>query len=181
MRAISIFAGLLMLIAGTAYADNFTLVSPDIGGQLTQKEVADVFGCSGDNTSPTLSWSGAPKGTKSFAVTMYDPDAPSGSGWWHWLIFDVPANVTTLPSDAGDPSEALAPKGSIQSTTDFGKPGFGGACPPPGHGAHRYIFTVYALGVEKLGLGADSNPALVGFNLNAKALAKASIIAYFGR
>lgn len=182
MRLSSMLLGFaLLVLAGSVNAEGFTLTSPDLGGQLSQKEVFVGFGCSGGNTSPTLNWSNAPKGTKSFAVTLYDPDAPSGSGWWHWLIFDIPAGAQSLSSNAGNLKSGLAPKGSVQSKTDFGQNGFGGACPPPGDKAHRYVFTIYALKVGKLGLPATTNAATVGFNLNANALAKASIITYFGR
>ncbi len=114
-------------------------------------------------------------------MTVYDPDAPTGSGWWHWLIFNIPANVHSLKAGAGDPAAKLAPPGSVQSRTDYGRPGFGGACPPKGDRAHRYIFTVYALGVEKLELKVDSPPAMVGFFLNHNAIGKASLMAYYAR
>lgn len=163
------------------FAQTFTLKSRDIGGQATEKQVFNGFGCSGANISPQLSWENPPKGTKSFAVTMYDPDAPTGSGWWHWLMFDIPATTRELPTNAGDVKQNLAPKGAIQSVTDFGTRGYGGPCPPPGHGRHQYIITVYALKVEKLGLDSTATPALVGYNLNANAIQKASIIMYYGR
>ncbi|HXG39244.1 MAG TPA: YbhB/YbcL family Raf kinase inhibitor-like protein [Bacteroidota bacterium] len=163
------------------FAQTFTLKSKDIGGQATEKQVFNGFGCSGANISPQLSWENPPEGTKSFAVTMYDPDAPTGSGWWHWLMFDIPATTRELPTNAGDVKQNLAPKGAIQSVTDFGTRGYGGPCPPPGHGRHQYIITVYALKVEKLGLDSTATPALVGFNLNANAIQKASIVMYYGR
>lgn len=163
------------------FAQTFTLKSRDIGGQATEKQVFNGFGCSGANISPQLSWENPPDGTKSFAVTMYDPDAPTGSGWWHWLMFDIPATTRELPTNAGDVTQNLAPKGAIQSITDFGIRGYGGPCPPPGHGRHQYIITVYALKVEKLGLDSTATPALVGFNLNANTIQKASIIMYYGR
>ncbi|RJP90140.1 MAG: YbhB/YbcL family Raf kinase inhibitor-like protein [Desulfobacteraceae bacterium] len=178
-----IFAIILTLItsAGLAFADGFTLKSNDISGQLSENQVFNGFGCSGKNISPHLMWENAPKEAKSFAVTVYDPDAPTGSGWWHWLIFDIPANVHSLAAGAGNPEKNLAPKGSIQSATDFKTTGFGGACPPVGDRPHRYIFTVYALNVEKLSLDASTPPAMVGFFLNQNAIVKASIIAYLGR
>ncbi|HPV30988.1 MAG TPA: YbhB/YbcL family Raf kinase inhibitor-like protein, partial [Deltaproteobacteria bacterium] len=157
------------------------LTSGDLGGQLTQEQVYSGLGCNGQNVSPSLQWTNAPENTKSFAVTVYDPDAPTGSGWWHWVIFNIPSTAGRLEKGAGDPGKNLAPRGSIQSVTDFGKPGFGGACPPPGDRPHRYIFTVYALSVEKLDLDEKTPPAMVGFALNQHALAKASIIAYYGR
>ena len=167
----------LGLCASFLFADNFTLSSSDLKGQLTNKEVFSGFGCSGENISPELSWKDAPKGTKSFAVTVYDPDAPTGSGWWHWVVFDISKDKFTLPSGFGN-SES---KDAIQSITDFGKTGFGGACPPKGDKAHRYIFTVHSLDIETISLDKNSNPALVGYYLNAHSLAKASLISYYGR
>jgi len=162
-------------------AQTFTLKSGDIGGQLTNKQVFNGFGCSGENISPQLSWENAPEGTKSFAITVYDPDAPTGSGWWHWVVFDIPSSTKELVSNAGNIEANLAPKGAIQSITNFGKSGFGGACPPQGHGLHQYVFTIYALKTDKLGLKADTNPAIVGYYLNNNTIAKASISAYFQR
>ncbi|RXK11434.1 YbhB/YbcL family Raf kinase inhibitor-like protein, partial [Halarcobacter mediterraneus] len=144
---------------------------------LTNKQVFNGFGCTGENISPQLSWKDAPKGTKSFAVTVYDPDAPTGSGWWHWVVFDISKDKCTLPSGFGN-SES---QDAIQSITDYGKSGFGGACPPQGDKAHKYIFTVHALDVETLGLDKNANAALVGFYLNSHSLAKASLISYYGR
>ena len=167
----------LALCASFLFADNFTLSSSDLKGQLTNKEVFSGFGCSGENISPELSWKDAPKGTKSFAITVYDPDAPTGSGWWHWVVFDISKDKFTLPSGFGN-SES---KDVIQSMTDFGKTGFGGACPPKGDKAHRYIFTVHSLDIETISLDKNSNPALVGYYLNAHSLAKASLISYCGR
>jgi Raf kinase inhibitor-like YbhB/YbcL family protein len=171
----------ILLAAPLAQAENFTLTSKDLGGQLSDQQVFSGFGCTGKNISPQLLWKNAPVDTKSFAITVYDPDAPTGSGWWHWVVFNIPATVTQLAADAGNPSKDLAPKGSIQSVTDYGKPGFGGACPPVGDKPHRYIFTVYALKVEKLELDNTSPPAMVGYYLNQNALAKASLISYYGR
>ena len=170
-----------LFAADAAHAGGFTLTSPDIGGQLSMDQVFSGFGCTGKNISPRLEWKNAPAGTKSFAVTVYDPDAPTGSGWWHWLIFNIPADVQGLQAGAGDPAGKRAPAGSVQSRTDYGKTGYGGACPPKGDRPHRYIFTVYALGVEKLDLAPDTPPAMVGFFLNHNALARASLMAYYGR
>ena len=159
----------------------FTLRSNSIGGQMTSMEEFGGFGCTGENKSPQLSWENAPEGTKSFAVTMYDPDAPTGSGWWHWLAFDIPSNVTELVENAGNPSLNLMPSSVIQSITDYGEKGYGGPCPPEDHGIHQYVFTVYALRVESLGLDADTNAAVVGFNLWNNTIAKASIVSYYQR
>ena len=154
----------------------FTLSSNDLGGEFTPKQ-----DCSGDNQSPHLIWKNAPEGTKSFAITMYDPDAPTGSGFWHWVVFDIPANINELLTNAGNIELNLTPKGAIQSNTDYGKRGYGGPCPPEGHGFHQYIFTVYALKIDKLGLNENATPAIVGANLWYNTLAKASIIAYYKR
>src|SRR3954465_14424129 len=116
------------------------------------------MGAGGQNVSPQLSWSGAPAGTKSFALTLYDPDAPTGSGWWHWVVYDIPATATELPQGAGS-GKAPLPAGTVQGKTDFGAAGYGGAGPPPGDKPHRYVFTVYALKVDKLDLPADASPA----------------------
>jgi Raf kinase inhibitor-like YbhB/YbcL family protein len=180
-RSLAMLMILSCLLAGSAHAAGLTLTSPELGGQLTEAQVFSGFGCSGGNVSPSLEWTGAPGRTKSFAVTMYDPDAPTGSGWWHWLVFNIPADTSGLKSDAGNPEKGLAPKGSIQSVTDFGAKGFGGACPPEGAKPHTYIFTVHALDVDTLDLGEDTTPALVGFMLNQHVLAKASLVAYYSR
>jgi Raf kinase inhibitor-like YbhB/YbcL family protein len=173
---------LICILAGTiSYAQTFTLKSKDIGGQATTKQVFKGFGCTGENISPELSWENVPEGTKSFAVTMYDPDAPTGSGFWHWVIFDIPAGTTELKSEAGNIAKNLAPAGSIQSLTDFGQPGYGGPCPPEGHGFHEYKITVYALKVPKLGLEKTATPAYVGFNLFSNTIAKASLVMYYKR
>ncbi|TAF47231.1 MAG: YbhB/YbcL family Raf kinase inhibitor-like protein [Sphingobacteriales bacterium] len=171
----------IVLINAISLAQTFTLKSNDIGGQATQEQVFNSFGCTGNNKSPQLHWVNAPQGTQSFAITMYDPDAPTGSGWWHWLVFDIPANQYSLPQEAGNISLNLIPKGTIQSITDFGVPGYGGPCPPQGHGFHQYIITVYALKVAKLGLNKTANPAMVGYYIGTNTLAKASLVMYFKR
>ena len=173
---------IMMLAVSPALAQKtFTLTSNDLGGQATKTQEFNGFGCSGKNESPQLSWANTPEGTKSFAVTMYDPDAPTGSGWWHWLVFDIPANVNELVANAGNPALAKAPKGAIQSITDYGAKGFGGPCPPPGHGQHQYIITVHALKIDKLGLDENANAAVVGYYLWNNTLVKASIVAYYER
>ena len=180
-------AALIAAIAqSAAAAGKFTLKSADIapGARITDKHVYKGFGCEGGNVSPALEWSGAPAGAKSFAVTMYDPDAPTGSGWWHWVVFNIPASTTKLEQGAGDAGGARLPAGAAQSRTDFGGPGYGGPCPPEGVSLkkpHRYIFTVFALKVDKLDLGPDSSGALVGYMLNANALGKASFTGLYGR
>lgn len=157
----------------------FTLKSKTLGGSATPTEEFNGFGCTGNNQSPQLSWSNAPEGTKSFAITMYDPDAPTGSGWWHWIVFDIPANVNELVANAGNLETKLAPASAIQSITNYGVGGYGGPCPPVGHGLHQYIITVYALKTDELGLDANTNPAIVGYYLWNNTLAKASIVTYY--
>ncbi len=172
----------LVLITSFCFGQTFTLKSKDVGGQATNRQVFNGFGCTGENVSPQLSWENVPTGTKSFAVTMYDPDAPTGSGFWHWVAFNIPANTTELKSGAGDIAKGLMPAGTIQSVTDFGQPGYGGPCPPQGHGFHTYIITVYALKTPVLeGLDKNTMPALVGFNVHFNTLAKASIVMYYQR
>jgi len=147
----------------------FTLTSTGFtdGGALPDAQVQ-----ARGNRSPQLSWSGAPEGTKSFAVTCYDPDAPTGSGFWHWTVANLPADVTELAEGA---SPAGLPRGAVEGRTDFGEPGFGGAAPPPGHGPHRYIFTVFAVDTERLDVTPENSGAVFGFNLHFHTLAKASI------
>ena len=139
------------------------------------------FGCAGGNQSPHLTWSGAPSGTKSFAVTCYDPDAPTGSGFWHWLVVNIPATTTESPLDAGNPHPGKLPAGALQTRTDFGKPGYGGPCPPTNDHPHRYIFTVFAVSQETLPVTSDTSAAVVGFNLNFNTLAKAALMGLFKR
>ena len=177
MKKMFLAAGLaLFMCANIAGAGEFTLKSDQIGGQLTIDQVYTGFGCSGKNISPQLTWINAPKNTKSFAVTVYDPAAPTGSGWWHWVIFNIPADATELVTNAGDLQKHLAPKGSVQSMTDYGKPGFGGACPPQGDKPHPYIFTVFALDIPKVDLDEKAGAGLVGCKLNAHAIEHAPLI-----
>lgn len=159
----------------------FTLQSKTLGGQGTTKEEFNGFGCSGKNVSPELSWSNAPAGTQSYAITVYDPVAPTGSGWWHWVVYDIPATANGLVENAGKIELNLAPKGSKQSLTSYGVPGFGGPCPPQGHGIHQYIITVYALKTPTLGLPTTTNPETIGFYLWSNTLAKASLVFYYKR
>jgi hypothetical protein len=180
-RIMSMVMVLTLLVVANVGAQEFTLKSDDMGGQLSLSQVFEGMGCSGKNMSPSLKWINAPGNTKSFAVTVYDPDAPSGSGWWHWVIFNIPTGVNELKADAGRLEKKLAPAGSVQSVTDWGRPGFNGACPPAGALAHRYIFTVYALNVPKLDLDEKTPPATVGFMMSGCTIAKASLIAYYQR
>ena len=179
----SIFTLLAAFSISLVHAEKFVLSSEQIrpGDRLSNEQVFKGFGCDGGNQSPSLRWQGAPQGTKSYAVTLYDPDAPTGSGWWHWVIFNIPAATHSLESGAGDVKAGKAPKGSIQSETDFGVVGFGGACPPEGDKAHRYQFTVYALDTDQLPLKQGASGAMVGFYLNQHALAKATLEATYSR
>jgi Raf kinase inhibitor-like YbhB/YbcL family protein len=139
------------------------------------------FGCAGGNKSPHLAWSDAPSGTKSFAVTCFDPDAPTGSGFWHWLVVNIPANAAELAIDAGNAKSPKLPAGALQTRTDFGAPGYGGPCPPPGDHPHRYLFTVFAVSADSLPVKADTSAAIVGFQLNFNTLAKSAIMGLYKR
>jgi Raf kinase inhibitor-like YbhB/YbcL family protein len=164
-------------------AAGFELSSPDIkaGSLIDKKFEFNGFGCAGENKSPALQWRGAPKGTQSYAVTVYDPDAPTGSGWWHWSVINIPADVAELKPDAGAVGGANLPKGASHVRIDYGVAGWGGTCPPPGDKPHRYIFTVRALKTDKLDIPADATAALAGYMINAHALGKASFTAKYGR
>jgi Raf kinase inhibitor-like YbhB/YbcL family protein len=137
------------------------------------------FGCSGGNRSPHLAWTGAPEGTQSFALTCYDPDAPTGSGFWHWVVVNIPAGVTELALDAGNPKSGKLPAGALQVRTDYGAPGYGGPCPPQGDHPHRYLFTIFAVGAPSLQVTADTSAAVVGFQLHFNTVAKAELMGLF--
>ena len=154
------------------------LVGLTDGGRMPDAHVFNGFGCEGANISPAVRWSGAPDGTKSFAITVYDPDAPTGSGWWHWLAFNIPTNTNEIPGGA---SMKDMPRGTVESITDYGAPGYGGACPPQGHGDHRYIFTVFALDVDTLPLDGGAMPAMVGYYLNQHKISSATATLLYGR
>ncbi|MFA7240933.1 MAG: YbhB/YbcL family Raf kinase inhibitor-like protein [Sulfuricellaceae bacterium] len=179
----TLFALTALLTVGAASADGFSLTSPEIkaNARLAAEQVFNGFGCEGGNISPELAWQGAPKDAKSFAVTLYDPDAPTGSGWWHWVVFNLPADTAGLKKGAGVPKAGLTPVGAVQGRTDFGQPGYGGPCPPVGHGAHRYIFTVYALKIDKLPLDENSPAAMVGYYLHQNTLGKAVLMGGYSR
>lgn len=158
----------------------FRLWSPDIKGpKLGMDQVFNGMGCTGKNISPELRWSGAPAATKSFAVTVYDPDALTGSGWWHWVVYNIPAASTGLPRGAG--SGSGLPSGAAQANTDFGQPSYGGACPPTGDRPHHYYITVFALDVSRIDVPATATAAYVGFNVHAHTIGKASFVARYGR
>ena len=175
-------AALVLSSAGSAAA--FQLSSSDLKPKATiaDRHVYNGFGCTGDNLSPALSWKNAPKETKSFALMVHDPDAPSGgAGWWHWIVYDLPAGTTSLEQNAGAVDGKNLPEGAVQQPTDFGVPGWGGPCPPVGDKPHRYVFTVYALKVDKLDVPMGATASLVGFLVNANAIGKASLTARYGR
>ncbi len=180
-KLVLFFFFLFITLSLSTQAADFTLTSPDLkdGGTLGEKFILNGFGCSGKNFSPALFWKNAPAETKSFAITMYDPDAPTGSGWWHWTIFNLPATTSKLKS--AESGKLALPATALEGRTDFGKPGYGGACPPPGDKPHRYIFTIYALKTEKLDLNADASAAMLGFFLHQNTLAKASLTVSYGR
>lgn len=173
------YVWILMLIGSVLQAESFTLKSDTLQGQISKAQEFNGFGCSGENISPELHWSHVPKGTKSFAITVYDPDAPTGSGWWHWLIVNIPVDTNKITANAS--AENKLPKGALETTTDYGITGFGGACPPQGDKAHRYVFTVHALDVENLPVKTDSKSAVVGFMINKHTIEKASLISYYKR
>ncbi|MEV0067146.1 YbhB/YbcL family Raf kinase inhibitor-like protein [Amycolatopsis sp. NPDC050768] len=160
---------------------SFTLRSTDIaeGETLTTPHLSGIFGAGGEDRSPQLSWEGFPEGTRSFAVTVYDPDAPTASGFWHWAVFNVPASVTELAADAGDANGSGLPEGAVTLKGDGGVKQFLGAAPPPGHGPHRYYFVVHALDVDSLEIDGDATPAFLGFNLFGHTLARATITAVY--
>ena len=159
----------------------FAVTSTDCtdGGTLATPHVSGVMGAGGEDRSPQLSWSGFPEGTKSFAVTVYDPDAPTASGFWHWAVANIPASVTELPSGAGDKDSPQLPEGAVQLRNDGGFAGYVGAAPPSGHGAHRYFVVVHAVDTETLDVDADTTPAVLGFNLFFHTLGRATLVATY--
>ncbi len=172
----------LALMGGFAQAAGFKLESTDVNPKqpIAMEQVFNGFGCTGKNISPALNWAGSPANTKSFVLTVFDPDAPTGSGFWHWVVINIPPSARSLPKNAGDAKANLLPAGAVQTRTDFGAPGWGGPCPPAGDKPHRYIFTLFAVDVDKLDAGPDTSAAVVGFNLHFHTLAKASFTAKYG-
>jgi Raf kinase inhibitor-like YbhB/YbcL family protein len=162
----------------------FTLTSRDIApdSSIAETYVFDGFGCQGQNLSPQLAWSNPPAGTRSFALMVHDPDAPTGgAGFWHWVVIDLPAKTRDLPRGSGAGDNSGLPEGTRQITTDFGTPGWGGPCPPAADKPHRYVFTLYALKVATLELPPNATASLTGFMINANALGKSSFTAYYDR
>ena len=180
----SLIALAMLSAVPLASAAGFTLTSPDIkpNAMIDKKFEFNGFGCSGKNVSPALKWSGAPKGTKSFALLVHDPDAPTGgAGWWHWVAINIPADAKELAKGAGGASGAGLPSGAAQVATDFGAPGWGGPCPPAGNKPHRYHFTLHALKVDKLELPEGARASLAGFMVNANSIGKAKLTGRYGR
>ena len=158
--------------------------SPDarLAVRVPEEYTANVFGCTGGNISPALQWSGAPAGTKSFVITLFDPDVPdTGSGWWHWVVYDVPAKVNSLPKGAGAEHSSMLPAGTQQGRTDLGNDAYHGPCPDRGQPPHHYKFTIYALSVEKLDVPPEASGAMVTSTAKESALTKAVFIARYGR
>lgn len=182
IRPLTVLLAAAVLSAAASTRD-FKLTSTDVaaGKMIPNQFTFNAMGCTGQNMSPELQWTDAPAGTKSFAVTVYDPDAPTGSGWWHWVVYNIPPTTMSLPSGAGDASKGLLPAGAVQGNTDFGAPGYGGPCPPPGSKVHHYQFTVFALKVDKLDVPAGATAAYVGFSVRANMLAKAELTALYKR
>jgi Raf kinase inhibitor-like YbhB/YbcL family protein len=166
-----------------AQAPRLRLTSTDVANNkaIAMEQILNGFGCMGANLSPELKWTNAPGAAKSFALTLYDPDAPTGSGWWHWVVIDIPPTMTELPKGWGKSGTVSPGGGARQTRTDFGAAGYGGPCPPQGDKPHRYVFSLYALDVPKLDVPDDGSGALIGFNIGAHTLAKATLTARYGR
>lgn len=181
----SVATAALLAVASPSHAQSaFTLKSADVpaGSTITQPFAFNGFGCTGQNVSPSLSWINPPAGTKSYALMVHDPDAQTGgAGFWHWVVIDIPANVTSLTRGVGATDGTKLPEAAKHVATDFGTPGWGGPCPPVGDKPHRYIFTLYALKVDKLPVPAQPTASLAGFMVNANAIAKAEFTATYGR
>jgi Raf kinase inhibitor-like YbhB/YbcL family protein len=169
------------MLATNAMAFDLTSSDPDVktGKPMAKAQEYKGFGCNGENLSPALEWKNVPVGTQSFAVTVYDPDAPTGSGFWHWVVYNIPASATGLPGGAVV-KEAL-PAGAKQGRNDFGERNYSGACPPSGDRPHHYIFTVYALKVDKLRVPEDASAALIGFNIMSNRLGLAKLTMTYSR
>ena len=196
IRGLTLAVGIIAAVTSQAQTPAFTLSSSDLAsGTFANKFVLNGFGCKGDNVSPALQWSNVPPGTKSLALQVYDPDAPTGSGFWHWAVYNIPASVSGLAQGAGNGATALPP-GAFGGNTDFmdtgatgGNGNYGGPCPPTGDKPHRYIFTLFALAVPQLevagGVPKTGTAGLFGFVLNKGVgpalLSKASFTATYGR
>ena len=158
----------------------FRLVSADVKTTFAPPQIFNGFGCTGGNVSPQLAWTGAPAGTKAFALTVFDPDAPTGSGWWHWIVVNIPGSATELAAGASGNASKM-PAGALETRTDFGKSGYGGPCPPAGDKPHHYIFTLYALKADKLDLEAHASGAMANFMIRQNSLGEAAFTATYAR
>ena len=174
-------AAALASLACPAWA--LEISSPAIGsdGTIPLKYTANAFGCSGENVSLPLVWKDVPADAKSLAVTMYDPDAPTGSGFWHWLVVNLPVSATSLAEGVGEAGNSKLPAGAVQGRGDAGIAGYFGPCPPQGDAPHRYIFTIFAVKADKLEVDANTSGAVVGFNLHFNTIDKASVTYTYGR
>ena len=163
-----------------AAQENFTLSSADVRDDtFSMMQVYDSFGCTGKNVSPAIAWKNAPSGTKSFALTMFDPDAPTGSGWWHWVVLNIPANASSIPTGASRTPKM--PAGALEMRTDFGTTGYGGPCPPAGDKPHRYVLTLHALDVDRLDIDPQATAAHASYMIRANTIATATFTAAYGR
>lgn len=173
----------LFSISAKASAHGLTLHGPvaTSGDRLPHAQVNDAFGCTGGNRSPALKWVRIPKGTRSLALTVFDQDAPTGSGWWHWVVYDIPAGTDALAGGAGTEVATDLPHGSKQARNDFGQRAYGGACPPKGDKPHRYVVTLYALDVPTLNAPEDASPAMIGYLIHQHRLAQSSVTAVYAR
>jgi hypothetical protein len=180
---ILVIALLAFGVNGAWAGEKIQVGSRDIrnGHTIAGKFVFSRFGCSGQNISPEIHWSHLPPGTKSLALTVYDPDAPTGSGWWHWVVYNLPPSVRALPEGAGNRGGKGLPPGSRQAVTDFGYAGYGGPCPPPGDAPHHYLFTVYALKTSRLNLPPHPSPALVGYYIHMNMIGEGRFVGRYGR
>jgi len=167
--------------AASALASGFTVTSSDIHNGATIPMAQVLNRCGGGNQSPALSWSGAPQGTASYAVTMFDPDAPTGHGWWHWTLVNIPAGMSNLPENAGTARSGALPAGAVQGRNDFGFSNYDGPCPPMGAAPHRYVVTVYALTVPRLAIGPQASGPTVEAALHRVTLATATLVGRWGR
>lgn len=156
----------------------FVVTSTDIadGQPVPLPQCSGVLGGGGQDLSPQLAWSGFPDATASFAVTCFDPDAPTGSGFWHWAVCDIPRHVTELPTGAGSPGSPDLPPGAVTLRGDSGLAQYVGPAPPPGHGPHRYAFAIHAVDVERIGVDSDASPAVLGFHLFSHTLGRALVV-----
>lgn len=177
------FGLIISVTSALAQAQSFKLTSSDFrqGGKLKESQVYNTFGCQGGNQSPALSWSNVPKNTQSLVLTAYDPNAPTGSGWWHWIVYDMPADTRSLATNAGTVNSTTLPAGAKQGRNDAGTYDFGGACPPKGDKPHRYIFTLYALDIPHLDVPPDASAAHIGFAIHNHIIAKTTTYAKYGR